>query len=204
MITEKIKFSIVIPVYNAESFVTKTLDSIRSQSYKNYEVLVTNDGSTDDTYKTLEKYKREYPQFPLYIITQKNAGVSAARNNSIKRATGKYVAFIDQDDLWISDKLSKVYEAIKEKSGSDVFYHEAVTVGWKKKVDFIKNGALIEPYFLDLLFNFNRIGISTAVVKTNILKSVGGFDENYRYSEDYDLWLKIARNNAVFYGINAT
>lgn len=201
MTVEKTKFSIIIPAYNAADIIRNTLDSIRSQSYKNYEVLVTNDGSTDDTEKTLEKYKREYSQFPLYYVTQKNAGVSSARNNSISRATGDYIAFLDQDDLWFSEKLNEVYKAIKENSGANVFYHEAVAIGWKRKVNFFKYGALKEPYYLDLLFNFNRIGISTAAVKMSILKSVGGFDENFKYSEDYDLWLKLARCGEIFHYI---
>jgi glycosyltransferase involved in cell wall biosynthesis len=201
MTIEKIKFSIVIPVYNATDIIRNTLDSIRNQSYENYEVLVTNDGSTDDTEKILEKYKREYSQFPLYYVTQKNTGVSSARNNSISRATGDYVAFLDQDDVWLSKKLDEVYKAIKENSGANVFYHEAIAIGWKRKVNYFKYGALKEPYYFDLLFNFNRIGISTASVETNILKTVGGFDENYKCSEDYDLWLKIARCGGIFHYI---
>jgi glycosyltransferase involved in cell wall biosynthesis len=201
MSIEKTKFSIIIPVYNASDIIRNTLDSIRSQSYNNYEVLITNDGSTDDTEKTLEKYKKEYSQFPLHYVTQKNAGVSSARNNSISRATGDYVAFLDQDDLWFPGKLNEVYKAINENSGANVFYHESIAVGLKRKVNFIKYGALKEPYHLDLLFNFNRIGISTAVAEINILKAVGGFDENYRYSEDYDLWLKLARRGVIFHHI---
>jgi glycosyltransferase involved in cell wall biosynthesis len=198
---KNIKFSIVIPVYNAIDFIGKTLDSVRHQSYENYEVLVTIDGSTDGSENILKEYKKKYPGFPLDFISQKNNGVSSARNNSISRATGDYIAFLDQDDFWLPKKLKEVLKAIEKNNRADVFYHEAIAIGWKRKVNFSKNGAIKEPYYLDLLLNFNRIGISTAVVKRDIVNSAGCFDTKYKYSEDYDLWLKVARSGGVFHYI---
>ena len=132
MNVRRIKFSVVIPAYNASGFIKGTLDSIKNQSYKNYEVLVTNDGSTDSTEKVLREYKRLNPGFPLDFVSQKNKGVSSARNNAISRSNGDYIAFLDQDDWWFPNKLGKAAEILSGDTGIDVLYHEAVTVDWKK------------------------------------------------------------------------
>lgn len=197
----KIKFSVVIPVYNASELLQNTLDSIKNQTYINYEVLVTNDGSNDDTEILLKNYKKTNPRFPLDFVTQENKGVSSSRNNAIFRAIGDYVAFLDQDDWWFPEKLEKTAEVLSCNVNIDVLYHEAMSVGWRKNNSTLRYGALKEPVYLDLLFNGNKIGISTAVVKLDRLIEVGGFSLNYIYSEDYDLWLRLARQGASFYYI---
>jgi len=198
---DKIKFSIIIPVYNASGFIRVTMDSVKNQTFKNYEVLITNDGSTDNTEDVLKEYKKMNPEFLLSFTTQKNSGVSSARNNAISRANGDYIAFLDQDDWWFPNKLQKVAEVLKYNIGIDVLYHEAMVVGWKKDNNFFKLGALKEPVYLDLLFNGSKIGISTAVVKLGLFIEAGSFSPNYIYSEDYDLWLRLARRGANFYYI---
>ena len=199
MSKRKIKFSVIIPVYNASEFLKETLDSVRNQTYTNHEVLVTDDGSNDNTVKVLENYKKANPEFPLDFVTQENMGVSAARNNAILRATGDYVAFLDQDDWWFPEKLEKIARILNINTGIDVLYHRAISIGWKKRETIFKSGQLESPPLADLLFNGNRIGISTAVVRLDKLKEVGGFNQDLHYIEDYDLWLKLANKNASFY-----
>lgn len=194
-----IKFSIIIPAYNASEFIKNTLDSIKNQTYKNYEVLVTNDGSTDNTESVLKEYKKINPEFPIDFATQKNSGVSLARNNAILRATGNYIAFLDQDDWWFPEKLLKAADVLNSDLNIDVLYHEAIPVGWGGVNIFLKSRALREPVYLDLLFNGNKIGISTAVVKRDKLLEIGGFSPNHIYAEDYELWLRVARQDANFY-----
>jgi glycosyltransferase involved in cell wall biosynthesis len=199
MRNKNIKFSVVIPVYNASEFIKDTLDSIKNQTYKNYEVLVTNDGSIDNTEEVLNNYKVSNPKFPLSYITQKNNGVSSARNNAIFKANGNYVAFLDQDDLWFPYKLEKAAEVLSSNMNIDVLYHKAIAVGWGRVNIFLKSRALKEPVYLDLLFNGSKIGISTAVVKRDKLLEVGGFSPYYIYGEDYELWLRLARQGVNFY-----
>lgn len=102
------KFSIIIPVYNVEKYIKKCLDSVFSQSYKDYEVIIINDGSTDKSMDIAKEYN-------VKIINQKNKGQSAARNNGIKHATGDYLIFLDSDDYWEKDLLKELNKSLKNK-----------------------------------------------------------------------------------------
>ena len=102
------KFSIIIPVYNVEKYIKKCLDSVFSQSYKDYEVIVINDGSTDKSMDIAKEHN-------VKIINQKNKGQSAARNNGIKHATGDYLIFLDSDDYWEKDLLKELNKSLKNK-----------------------------------------------------------------------------------------
>ena len=196
---KEIKFSVVIPVYNASEFLKETLDSVKAQTYTNYEVLVTNDGSNDDTEKILKNYKRVNPKFPLSFITQENSGVSSARNNAILRAKGDFIAFLDQDDWWFPEKLEKVAGILRINKEIDILYHNMIMEYWNDNKGLWKSRVLKEPAYNDLLFNGNKLGISAAVVKLNKVLDVGGFSENLCYIEDYDLWLRLARKEGAFY-----
>ena len=196
---EEIKFSVVIPVYNASEFLKETLDSVNNQTYKNYEVLVINDGSNDDTEKILKNYKRVNPKFPLRFITQKNSGVSLARNNAIFHARGDFIAFLDQDDWWFPKKLEKIAKILKINKEIDILYHNMIIEQWKDNKELWKSRILKEPVYNDLLFNGNKLGISATIVKLRKVLDIGGFSENLIYVEDYDLWLRLARKKGVFY-----
>jgi len=195
---EKIKFSVIIPVYNASKFLRDTLDSIRGQTYTNYEVLIINDGSTDNTEKVLKDYKKINTEFPLDFVTQKNMGVSTSRNNAISKVSGNYIAFLDHDDWWFPEKLEKVAQILNKNTKIDVLYHNTILIGLKKRETLVKSGPIKEPAFIDLLFNENKIGISAAVVRSDKVKEVGGFNQDLYYAEDYDFLLKLANKNARF------
>ena len=195
----EIIFSVVIPVYNASEFLKETLDSVKNQTYKNYEVLVTNDGSNDDSEKILINYKKANPKFPLNFITQKNSGVSLARNNAILYAKGDFIAFLDQDDWWFPEKLEKVVRILRKKRGIDILYHNMIIEQWKNNSELWKSRVLKEPAYNDLLFNGNKLGISATIVKLSKVLDIGGFSENLIYVEDYDLWLRLAKKKGIFY-----
>lgn len=108
------KISIIIPIYNSAEYITRCLDSIVNQTYKNLEIICVNDGSTDESLKILKKYKNKDNR--IIIIDKKNEGVSAARNDGIKKSTGQYITFIDADD-WIElDAIETLYNTLKEKN----------------------------------------------------------------------------------------
>lgn len=113
------KFSIIVAAYNVEKYIEKTIQSITNQSYKNYELIIVNDGSTDKTQEILEKYSSNKQ---IKIIQQKNMGISGARNSGIKQATGDYIWFIDGDDYIANNALNILQEAIINNNQTDILY----------------------------------------------------------------------------------
>jgi len=108
-------FSVIIPTYNRATFVTKAVDSILRQSFKDYEIIVVDDGSTDTTSQQLDRYGKKITR-----IYQANSGVGAARNAGIRKANGTWIAFLDSDDLWIEDKLEAQIRGMTEKNADVV------------------------------------------------------------------------------------
>ena len=116
------KFSFIIPVYNVVQYLDECIQSVLAQSYKDYEIVLVDDGSTDGSEKLFDKYASEYEQ--IRVIHQKNAGVSVSRNVGIQAAQGEYFIFIDSDDVWIGDKLGLLAEKIKEEPDIIAFEHQ--------------------------------------------------------------------------------
>ena len=104
------KVSVIIPTYNAARWIGETIDSVQSQTYKNYEIIVIDDGSVDSTREVLEKYIKN-----INYIYQDNKGVSSARNHGIKISAGEYIAFLDNDDIWLPDKLSLQIQVLESQ-----------------------------------------------------------------------------------------
>ena len=104
---EEFAISVIIPAYNSEKTIVKALDSVRKQTSSQYikEVLVINDGSTDNTKKIVENYKEEYDTFPIQLINKDNGGVSTARNRGLSLAQGNWIALLDSDDEWVLNKI---------------------------------------------------------------------------------------------------
>ena len=185
----KIETSIIIPVYNAEKTINKCLESVLNQTYKNYEVIIINDGSTD---KSLDVIKQFFCINSVddnwYIIDNENQGVSVSRNEGIIKAKGEYIAFLDSDDSWSEEKLEKQLLFIKEKKinilGTAIRYND-------KYCDYIKYN------FKDILLS-NRLCTSSVLVKKQLLLKCGLFDEKMSYSEDYRLWLTIAKIHPIY------
>ena len=123
--------SIIIPIYNVERFLRKCLDSVLRQGLpeEEYEVILVNDGSKDSSVTICEEYCKKYPHFRL--ITQKNAGVSAARNNGIDHAQGKYIVFLDADDYLLDNGLKLAFEHFKERDDIDVIHYYSSYDNWE-------------------------------------------------------------------------
>lgn len=194
-------FSIVIPAFNAALFVTKALDSVREQTFTDIEVLVTNDGSTDETEKVLVEYAQMFPGFPLKIASQSNKGIGGARNNGIFRASGEFIAFLDADDHWYPAKLQQVRDVIERNPSIDIVCHDELEIRHDGRTSRSHYGTVAEPAYEDLLFNGNRLSTSATVVRRSLAYSVGGFSDNLAFNsaEDYEFWLRLARSGGRFY-----
>jgi len=184
--------SVVIPTYNHANFIGKALRSILDQTYQNWEAIVIDNQSTDQTHEILKKYKD--PRIKYFKINN-NGIIAKSRNFGIKIAKGEWVAFLDSDDYWTSDKLSTCFEHSKKKV--DLIYHDMEIVTSKQKLfgrKINRTRRLQKPILIDLLTNGNPISNSSVTVKKKFLEKVGLIDEckDLVASEDYNTWLKIS------------
>jgi glycosyltransferase involved in cell wall biosynthesis len=173
-----------MPAYNSSAFIERALTSIQQQTYNDYEVIVVDDGSIDNTVAVIEKHT-----LPVKLIEQSNAGASAARNKGIEFAKGKYVAFLDSDDEWLPNKLEVQYKLME----SNTHWLASYTKERQTKVNTIKGEYSKEDKNLTDIFNFPYLTTSTVMVKTDIFQNIQGFDETLNTAEDIDLYLKISK-----------
>ena len=175
--------SVVIPVYNAENLINSCLDSVLNQTYKNIEIIVVNDGSTDSTSDVLDEYRRKSSSVNLQIVHQVNSGPSVARNVGIRLARGKYIAFLDSDDIWRADKIEKQMEFLSKNPGVVILgtLFSTLTTDQSEPYSYVSLGKLLFcNYFIT----------SSVVCCSNVLEE-HKFNEKQKHSEDYRLWLEI-------------
>lgn len=188
--------SVIIPTYNAEKWIRDTVNSALGQTYAPLEVIVVDDASTDGTLKTLEGSD---PRVRLFR-NEKNLGVGGSRNRAMKEARGEYIAFLDHDDLWHPEKL-KLQLPLFEKNPapglvfSDCFY---LNPGGKQYRAFEFSLPARGSAFQSLIEE-NFIPCLTAVIPKKVLNAVGSFREDLKISEDYELFLRIARQYPIEY-----
>lgn len=183
-------FSVVIPTYNRAEKLGKTIDSVLSQSFSDFEILVMDDGSSDKTAELIASFGD-----PRIIYTwEKNfGGPSKPRNRGIKLARAPWLCFLDADDWWMPNKLQACFDHLHDDV--DFLYHDLVLSndglsGFKK----IKSRNLQKPVLRDLLLRGNGIGNSSVVVRRKILEKIGGIDESVEMiaAEDFNTWLRVA------------
>ena len=190
--------SVVIPTYQRRDKLKITLESVLSQTYNNYEVLIIDDGSNDGTKEMVHSFND--PR--IFYNWQKNTGGPAnPRNNGIKASKGNWIAFLDDDDVWKENKLNEIYKQINDKN--DFIYHDCSSVIDNKfsEKKLVKSSYLKNPKLIDLLMNGNVIGLSTVVVRKKLLLKVNGFNEDISMAPcaDYNTWLKIAQLSENFF-----
>lgn len=187
-------FSVIIPSYNSELYVGDAIESALCQAGVTFEVIVVNDGSTDGTRDVLASFGQN-----IKIVDQANMGISGARNSGAMTAQGNYLAFLDADDIWLPGKLSAQSRKIKE--GYQVVYTNRFNFGQisdlpeiQSDVVKMKGGDIWE----DLLFG-NMITASSSIISTELYKSLGGFRNELRSCEDWDLWLRCSEKCPIGY-----
>ncbi|MBI5149416.1 MAG: glycosyltransferase [Candidatus Omnitrophica bacterium] len=196
------RVSIIIPVYNSEKTVGEALDSVAAQTYTDYEVIVVNDGSTDQSESAIKKYMS--PPLNVTYVEQVNNGPAAARNAGLRLAKGEFVAFLDADDLWDKDKLATAIEAMDANPDAKLVFTDMrhVVNGRTVYASYLHERpypSLPNGKIYDNLLWGNFIFTPTVLVRRDVLREVGGFDENLQIAEDYDLWLRIARRYPIHY-----
>ena len=177
--------SVIIPVYNREKFIARAIESVLGQSFRNWELIVVDDGSADSSWDEIQKHSHGQ----LKAFQKTNGGVSSARNFGAHKAQGEWLAFLDSDDEWLSSKLEKQVELIQ--AGLPLIHSEEIWVRDGVRVNqpkaYKKGGG---DQFVQSL-KLCSISPSTALINKKIFFELGGFREDYPVCEDYDLWLKI-------------
>jgi glycosyltransferase involved in cell wall biosynthesis len=178
--------SVVIPTYNRCEFLKEAIDSVRSQNFADFEIIVVDDGSTDKTRGLLSAYGDQ-----IITVYQENKGVSAARNAGISIATGTYIAFLDSDDMWLPEKLS---------CQVDFFVSHPEVVICQTDEIWIRNGVRVNPknrhkkpsgMIFQPSLQLCLVSPSAVMIQKSLFAKVGLFNEAFPACEDYDLWLRI-------------
>jgi glycosyltransferase involved in cell wall biosynthesis len=193
------RVSVVVPTYNRADDVARCLESLQAQTFKDFEVLVCDDGSKDHTAQVVERYRGRLDV--SYHWAENFGGPARPRNAGVQRARGEYVALLDSDDWWAPRKLEVSVRALD--AGADLVYHDlwevssaAQRIFWRRN----RTRALASPVYDDLFLNGNAIANSSAVVRRGLLEKIGGFSEDRGLIawEDYDAWLRIAKLTECF------
>lgn len=199
------RVSVVIPAYNAARFLAETVESLRQQTTPVHEIIIVDDGSTDETEQVVQSLGDD-----IIYIWQANAGVSAARNRGISEATGEIIAFLDADDLWLPQKVENQVRVFLSNSEVALVAADRAEIDARGDLlldSLFKKQGLYEffaelrgnsiPQALSRLVQVNFIPTSSVMVRKSALAKVGGFDTAIRYGEDLELWARIASQYAI-------
>lgn len=190
-----VNVSVIIPTYNRGNMIADAINSVLEQTYKDCEVIVIDDGSTDNTKEIISRYGDKVRYF-----YQQRGGAGSARNYGVSVSQGTYLAFLDSDDIWMKNKLEMQMEIIKNNPELILVYSDCIVT---------KNGTLVAYYsnwfkpklgsVYEDLIKGPFIPNLTVVVKKSIVLQVGGFDERLKMSQDYDLYLRVCMKGPVGY-----
>lgn len=194
-------FSVVIPVYNQEKYIKMTIESVLNQSYQNFEIVVVDDGSSDETANIIKSLSETDNR--IKIIRKENGGVASARNYGVLKADANWICFLDSDDLWYPEKLRKCYETIIEDTNNlNVICHdEKLMLEDGEIVDERRYGSDQYDLYEHLLFVGNCLSPSAVVVKKQFFDETGLFNESKYFNtvEDYDMWIRMAEKTNVYF-----
>jgi len=194
--------SIVIPSYNHGDYIGRALDSIISQTYDNWEVIIIDNQSTDNTDDIIASFNDKR----IACIKINNYGVIAkSRNLGISEAKGEWIAFLDSDDWWFKDKITKCLHLAGDDY--DIIYHKLLIFTnnqKKKKNKTLRSRQVKKPIYLDLLLNGNPLATSSVMVKKELIRSIGGMLENPNLagSEDFNTWLRLSEKTDRYLFVN--
>lgn len=182
-------FSVVIPLYNKELSITSTVQSVLSQTCQDFEIVIINDGSTDNSVKAVQDINDNR----IRLIHQENQGVSAARNSGIKEAEYEWIAFLDGDDLWEPNHLDEVTKMMQLHPDEKVFVTSFAYSDNRPMYKTPRTAPIfkIENYFKEVIKE-NLMCSSIVVAYKNCFDDAGGFNEALKYGEDLDLWSRLA------------
>lgn len=192
--------SVVIPAYNAEKTIKETINSVLNQTFQDWELIIINDGSSDQTGEIIQKIIDS----KIKLFSYQNAGVSISRNRGIAKASGEFIAFLDHDDLWTPDKLELQLQALQEHSNAALAYSWTDHCDESGKVIALGRHITMQGNIYENLLVDNFLDTaSNPLIRKSALDEVGQFDPTINSSGEWDLWLRLA-SRYPFVGISKT
>lgn len=185
--------SVILPTYNRQALIGKAIDSVLSQSYARFELIVVDDGSTDATPSILNTYGTR-----IRMIRQENRGVSNARNTGIQCASGEYIALLDSDDYWLPGKLERQIAFFKNHPDALICQTDEIWIRNGKRVNPKKRHEKASGMIFEKTLPLCLVSPSAVMIRKSLFEEVGLFDETLPACEDYDLWLRISWKYPVY------
>ncbi|MBI4965991.1 MAG: glycosyltransferase family 2 protein [Desulfomonile tiedjei] len=183
--------SVIIPTFNRLNLLKETLDSVRRQTFRDFEIIVVNDGSADGTGEWLSS------QHDLRVVEQANSGIATSRNNGAAVAKARWLAFLDHDDLWAPDKLRIQAEFLKQTPDVGLVAAKHVRLGKRhrspRRPTWIKGDLFVKE------FSESFIHTSSVMIRKDVFEKIHGFPPQYRFADEFDVWLKIAAAYPIAY-----
>ena len=190
---KKPRVSVIIPTYNRGWIIKEAIDSVMVQDYRNFELIIVDDGSTDNTPDILNSYRGD-----IMVFRQENQGVSAARNRGFAAASGRFVAFLDSDDLWLPRKLFRQVEFFNKNPDAQICQTEETWIRKGVRVNPKKRHKKPEGMIFEQSLALCLVSPSAVMIRRSLFDEVGVFDEKLLVCEDYDLWLRISCRFPVY------
>lgn len=187
--------SIILTTYNRESFLAEAVNSVLAQDYQSFELLVIDDASTDRSYEQLQPYL----PYLTYLRHSENRGVSAARNTGLEYSKGKYLCFLDSDDLWEKKKLSSQMRFLQTNPTYQVCYTNETWLHQGHWLNQKEKHRKYSGYIFEKLLPLCIISPSSIIIARHLLEQIGYFDESFPACEDYELWLRLGSQYPIGY-----
>jgi glycosyltransferase involved in cell wall biosynthesis len=191
--------SVIIPTFNRSSVVIRAINSVLNQSNKDFEIIVVDDGSTDDTEFILSPFIQADT---IKYFKHHNLGVSAARNLGVSKSSGEWLSFLDSDDEWLPGKLQEQVDFLRKNTSFNIVYGQEIWIRNGKRVNQRVIHQKYGGWIFDKCVQQCFIAPSSVMLRANIFHEIGGFDQDFTICEDYDLWLKISSLYEVGYIAN--
>jgi len=191
------RFSVVIPLYNKEHYIVNTIQSVLNQTFQDYELIVVDDGSKDNSYEVAKTVHSER----INLIHQENQGVAVARNTGVENANGEYIAFLDADDCWYPNYLQVLSDLIDQFPESDIFVTSYRIVMGNERYHFSAHlsdePTLLQSYWVTFKNAYDTVWTSATAIRKTAIEKAGMFTPGEKIGQDLDLWARVARNNPL-------
>ncbi len=199
------KVSVIIPTYNRADLLPRAIESVLNQTFKDFELIIVDDGSTDNTKEIVEQYQKKDERIK-YLWEENFGGPAKPYNLALKQCQGEYIAFLDHDDMWLPEKLEKQLAIFKKYEGKvnlglvtcDGYVVDSL--GNNKGKSNFKYNNLFGPENFDLFFEkWLASSLSCVVIRKDVLKNIGYFDENFKVAADIDIYIRILKNYHFYF-----